>query len=124
MSARPDFALNERRAELDAARERFGVEIHDWSDLDQRNDLEGVAALMTALDLVIGPTTTPQIMAGALGTPTWMLLTEFINWKNLGTDGWPMFPSLRPQWRPRGVPWRVVLDQTATRLRDWSGGRR
>jgi hypothetical protein len=115
-----NLQYDECRAELAAARAQFGVAIHDWADLDQMNDLDEVVALMSALDLVIGPTTTPQIMAGALGTPTWMLLTEFINWKNLGTDGWPMFPSLRPLWRPRGTPWRIVLDQTAERLREWS----
>jgi tetratricopeptide (TPR) repeat protein len=114
---------DECRAELDAARRRFGVEIHVWDDLDQRNDLESVSALMTALDLVIGPTTTPQIMAGALGVPTWMLLSEFINWKNLGTGGWPMFPSLTPVWRPRQTSWDPVLERTAGLLHHWSRNR-
>ncbi len=108
------------RAELDAAREKFGVEIHDWADIDQMNDIDDVAALMCALDLVIGPTTTPQILAGAVGAPTWMLLTEHILWKTLGTDGIPMLPSVRPLWRPRGVEWSAILERTAVKLRQWS----
>ena len=39
--------------ELVEARERFGVEIHVPEGLDQFNDIEGVAALMSGLDLVL-----------------------------------------------------------------------
>ncbi|HET8709746.1 MAG TPA: tetratricopeptide repeat protein, partial [Spongiibacteraceae bacterium] len=66
-----NLQYDECSAELDAARKKFGVEIYHWDDIDQMNDLDEVAALMSALDLVIGPTTTPQIMAGAVGVPTW-----------------------------------------------------
>ena len=118
-----NLQYDECRTELDAAREQFGVEIHDWTDLDQKNDLDDVVALMSALDLVIGPTTTPQIMAGAAGVPTWMLLTEHITWKTLGTDGFPMLPSVRPLWRARQVAWHTVLEETALKLRDWSAQR-
>ncbi len=112
-----NLQYDECKAELDAAHEKFGVEIHDWDDINQMNDLDDVAALMSALDLVIGPTTTPAIMAGAVGAPTWMLLTEHILWKTLGTDGIPMFPSLRPIWRPRNVGWDAILEAAAAELR-------
>jgi tetratricopeptide (TPR) repeat protein len=105
------------RAELDAARRRFGVRIHSWDDLDQRNELDDVAALLSALDLVIAPTTTPAIMAGAVGASVWMLLTRHITWKTLGTDCIPMFPDMRIVWRPRNVPWDAVIEQVAAELR-------
>jgi len=107
------------RAELDAARKQFGVDIHAWDDLDQRNDLDEVAALMGALDLVIGPTTFPAIFAGALGAPAWMLVTRHITWKTLGTEYLPMFPDMRLIWRPRNVEWGGVLETVAAEL---SGG--
>jgi Flp pilus assembly protein TadD len=106
------------RAELAAARKEFGIEIHAWEDIDQMNDLDDVAALMKALDLVIAPTTTPAIMAGAVGVPTWMLLTRDITWKTLGTEGMPMFPDLRPIWRPRDATWDTVLESVAVKLRE------
>lgn len=45
----------------------------NFADLDQFNDLEGVAALMRCLDLVIAPATTVAELAGALGCPTLLL---------------------------------------------------
>jgi tetratricopeptide (TPR) repeat protein len=106
------------RAELDAARRQFGVDIHTWDDLDQRNDLDEVAALLKALDLVVAPTTTPAIMAGAVGARVWMLLTRHITWKTLGTEGIPMFPGMRIVWRARNVSWDSVLEQVAAELRE------
>jgi tetratricopeptide (TPR) repeat protein len=115
-----NLQYDECRAELDAARKEFGVEIQTWDDIDQMNDLDEVAALMSALDLIIAPTTTPAIMAGAVGAPAWMLLTRHITWKTLGTESIPMFPDLRPIWRPRGVAWSTILETVAVELR---GGR-
>ena len=113
-----NLQYDECRAELDAARKEFGVEIHAWDDLDQMKDLDDVAAMMTALDLVISPTTTPSIMAGAVGAPVWMLLTRHITWKTLGTESIPMFPDLRPIWRPRDVAWGAILETVAVKLRE------
>lgn len=113
-----NLQYDECRAELEMARKEFGVEVHAWDDIDQLNDLDEVAALMRALDLVIAPTTTPAIMAGAVGAPVWMLLTRHITWKTLGTEGIPMFPDLRPMWRPRNVPWDPVLETVAAKLRE------
>ncbi|MDB6059938.1 MAG: hypothetical protein JWM78_41 [Verrucomicrobiaceae bacterium] len=113
-----NLQYDECRAELDAAREKFAIEIHDWADINQMNDLDDVAALMSALDLVIAPTTTPSIMAGAVGAPAWMLLTRHILWKTLGTEYIPMFPDLRPIWRPRNTTWDTVLETVAAELRD------
>jgi len=113
-----NLQYDECHAELDAARKEFGVEIHNWDDINQMNDLDDVAALMAALDLVIAPTTTPSIMAGAVGAPAWMLLTRHITWKTLGTEYFPMFPDLRPIWRPRGVTWDAILEAVAEELRE------
>jgi Flp pilus assembly protein TadD len=113
-----NLQYDECRAELDAARTEFGVEIHDWDDINHMNDLDDVAALMTALDLVIAPTTTPSIMAGAVGASAWMLLTRHITWKTLGTECFPMFPDLRPIWRARNVAWDAILETVAVKLRE------
>jgi hypothetical protein len=118
-----NLQYDECRAELAEARKEFGIDIHAWEDIDLMNDLDDVAALMKALDVVIAPTTTPAIMAGAVGAPAWMLLTRDITWKTLGTEGIPMFPDLRPIWRPRNVPWDTVLESVAVKLREEVAGR-
>jgi capsular polysaccharide export protein len=55
-----------------------------WNDerLDQRNDLDGVAALMDGLDLVIAPCTSVLELAGALGKKAWLIsLSPEMNWR-------------------------------------------
>jgi tetratricopeptide (TPR) repeat protein len=113
-----NLQYDECQAELNMARKEFAVEIHAWDDINQMNDLDDVAALMAALDLVIAPTTTPAIIAGAIGAPAWMFLTRNISWKTLGTESIPMFPDLRPIWRPRNVTWDSILETVAAELRE------
>ncbi|QCO16661.1 tetratricopeptide repeat protein (plasmid) [Azospirillum brasilense] len=67
--------------------------VHRWDDLDLKNDLEGVAALMAALDLVILPATAAGELAGALGVPVWRLGGR--DWTWMGTGVRPWFPTQR-----------------------------
>ncbi|CAO3451417.1 hypothetical protein [Azospirillum argentinense] len=67
--------------------------VHRWDDLDLKNDLEGVAALMAALDLVILPATAAGELAGALGVPVWRLGSR--DWTWLGSGARPWFPTQR-----------------------------
>ncbi|MCG5238500.1 tetratricopeptide repeat protein [Azospirillum doebereinerae] len=80
--------------ELAAAQRRFGVSPHAFADLDLRNDLDGGAALTSALDLVIAPATSTGELAGALGVPVWRLGRRG-DWTGLGTGVRPWFPSMR-----------------------------
>ncbi len=112
-----NLQYDECRAELAQARQAFGVEVHAWDDLDQMNDIDGLAALMNSLDLVIGPTTSQTCLSAAVGAPTWMLITRNICWEPLGTGAIPMLPAVVPLWRDRGAGWDTVLDEVAARLR-------
>ncbi|MFP5517871.1 MAG: tetratricopeptide repeat protein, partial [Alphaproteobacteria bacterium] len=81
-------------AELAVAAKAFGRAPHLFSDLDLRNDLDGTAALMTGLDLVIAPATSTGELAAALGVPVWRLARTG-DWTALGTAVRPWFPSMR-----------------------------
>lgn len=70
ISAQYDTKGNAARQEIEAARAAFGVEIHVCDGLDPFEDLDGVAALLEACDLVLGPKTTTLHIAGGLGKPT------------------------------------------------------
>jgi hypothetical protein len=50
-----------------AARERFGVELTVFPEVDLYNDLDEAAALTCALDLVISAPTAVSLHAAALG---------------------------------------------------------
>jgi hypothetical protein len=53
--------------ELTEARQRWGITIHAWEDLDMFDDLDGVAALMDGLDLVMAHETMVAVLAASLG---------------------------------------------------------
>jgi len=64
-----------------------------WPDLDLRNDLEAVSALISGLDLVISAPTAAAELAGALGVPVWRITQRF-DWTCLGTAIRPWFPTM------------------------------
>jgi hypothetical protein len=78
---------------LASAQDR-GTRVETWSELDLRNDFEGTAALMAALDLVITVPNSVGELAGALGRPTWRLHRSPGTWTMLGTTGRPWFPAM------------------------------
>lgn len=73
--------------------EATGIPIIRFDDLDLTDDLEGQAALISALDLVITVPTAVGELAGALGVPVWRLGRA--DWTSLGTGVRPWFPSMR-----------------------------
>ncbi|WP_084536795.1 tetratricopeptide repeat protein [Azospirillum halopraeferens] len=103
-------------AEIADAEARFGVRIHRWADLDLKDDLEGVAALVANLDLVLTPSMAIGELAGALGVPVWRIGVR--DWTWLGTGVRPWFPSMRafaarPGEELRDVPRRIARLLTA-----------
>ncbi|ONG40591.1 hypothetical protein BKE30_07600 [Alkanindiges hydrocarboniclasticus] len=77
--------------ELQWADKHFPNKIVNFEDLDQFNDLENVAALMSCLDFIISPATTVAELAGALGVSTFLLSNSSeLHWrkKNQDIDIW------------------------------------
>jgi capsular polysaccharide export protein len=78
--------------ELAWLEQRFPGRILNFPDLDQFNDLDGVAALMNCVDLIVAPATTVVELAGALGCPTLLLSNSpELHWRKLPgtmTDVW------------------------------------
>ena len=56
--------------------DEFGVTIHNFDDIDQYGDIDDVAALCTALDMVVSTKVTPPMISAAVGTPT-----KIANWR-------------------------------------------
>lgn len=102
-------------AELARARLKLGVQINHFDNLDLTNDLEGAAALMSELDLVLSPATSTAELAAAIGTPTWRLAAR--DWTSLGTSVRPFFPAMRNWSAPPGSALRQTPLVMATALR-------
>nr|WP_246512933.1 tetratricopeptide repeat protein [Azospirillum picis] len=101
--------------ELATARQSFGRAPHAFPDLDLRNDLDGAAALMAALDLVVAPATSTGELAAALGVPVWRLARQG-DWTTIGTSVRPWFASMRLFRTAPGAPVSDLLPAVAAEL--------
>ncbi len=86
------------------------------------DDLDDLAALICALDLVISVDNTNVHIAGALGRPTWAILSPSPEWR-YGLSGETMlwYPSVRLVRRGREESWEPVVERLARGLDAWSG---
>jgi tetratricopeptide (TPR) repeat protein len=76
-----------------AAAEAAGVKI--WTPpINLKDDLDDLAALSNALDLVIGPGIAGTNLAAATGARTW-LIHAADDWHLLNTDRYPFYPRVR-----------------------------
>jgi ADP-heptose:LPS heptosyltransferase len=68
-------------AEIDEMRRQSDIAVHHWRDADNRNDVDGLAARIAALDLVVSVGNANVHLAGALGIPAWSLLPAHGGWR-------------------------------------------
>jgi Flp pilus assembly protein TadD len=104
--------------ELAAAREELGVTIHDWQDADALVDLDGFAAKLRALDLVISVGNATVHLAGALGVPAWALVPRVPGWRWLNAgESSPWYGSVRVLRQKELGQWGPVFEEIARGLR-------
>jgi tetratricopeptide (TPR) repeat protein len=102
--------------EIERIREATGVSLAIIPGLDLFDDLDGAAALISKLDLVISNGSVTAILAAALGVPTWMFYVDNVHWDRLGTDGIPWLPAMRLLSRQVGEPWTKAVGEAARKL--------
>lgn len=94
----------------------MGADIRALPGLDLKDDLDEIAALSCALDLVIGPATATTNIAAAVGAPTWFATTPDA-WPRLGTAAFPWYPQARAFSGEQGYDWPGVMAQMGAALR-------
>jgi tetratricopeptide (TPR) repeat protein len=67
--------------EIEAVKRDFGIEVVQFSDVDNKNDIDGLAALMAACDTVITIDNSTAHLSGALGLTTKLMLPYTANWR-------------------------------------------
>ena len=95
--------------EIKEFKKETGIEVLQCASVDNREDLDGLAALIEVCDLVISITNVTVHMAGALGKETWVLLPHIANfwWLLERTDSiW--YPSLTLYRQPKLSDWDSV----------------
>jgi ADP-heptose:LPS heptosyltransferase len=92
--------------------------------LAARNDFDGTAALVEALDLIVTVDTSIAHLAGALAKPTWILLPFAADWRWGDTvTRSPWYPTVRLFRQPRRGDWTSVVAEVRAALAEWAGGR-
>jgi hypothetical protein len=95
---------------------RQGIDIESVPGLDLWNDLDGQAAVIAACDAVLTISNTTAHLAGAVGTPTVVVLRDapILSWPRMRRrTAW--YPAVRLAWCPATMPWETWMV-----TRDWS----
>jgi tetratricopeptide (TPR) repeat protein len=110
-------------ADIAEAEQRFGVKIHNFEDLDIKNNIDDNAALCSALDLAISAPNAAAQIAGGVGTEIWFIAI-FNIWPQLGSDHVPWYPKTR-MFEPKTFgDFDDGLAQAAVALGEWVGEKR
>lgn len=99
--------------------ERAGRDIIHLDALDQRVELDRLAALVSACDLVITVCNTTAHLAGALGKPVWILVPHErgrLWWTFLGRSDSPWYASARFFRQTNEGDWSAPIAEIATAL--------
>ena len=86
----------------------IGVKINNFDDLDQFNDIADVAALCTALDMVVSNHGTLPLISVGVGTPTKLANWRQSPWNNILNN--PIGSSLDIFERDTLEPWDNVFN--------------
>ena len=99
--SRPDVQVvnlqyGDCESEIRQVEAQYGIEVLRWPDLDMRDDLDDLFALISCLDLVVCTYTAVLHLAGSVGAPTVAMTNENApeNWVMLGTDHYPWYQSV------------------------------
>ena len=111
-----DLQYGDTRTEREAVQQAIGLTIERLDDIDNTNDLDGLAALIAACDLVVTVSNTTAHLAGALGKPTWVFVPNLQGriwyWFKDQTDS-PWYPQVHIKRQERGQSWAEVIASAA-----------
>ncbi|WP_293367214.1 tetratricopeptide repeat protein [Phenylobacterium sp.] len=102
----------ETAEELAAFRSATGAEILEPPALDLRDDIDGLAALLCALDLTVCVANATGSLAGAVGANV-AILGAPAAWPRLGTDALPWYPRAKVLIAPAFGDWVPVMAAAA-----------
>jgi Tfp pilus assembly protein PilF len=102
-------------AELAYAQSELGLNIWQPPGIDLKHDLDDLAALCCAMDLVLGPANATSNIAAACGAPLWLVSIPAA-WPRLGTDRYPWYPQARVFTPDRFNDWDPVMAEVGRAL--------
>ncbi|PCI43591.1 MAG: hypothetical protein COB49_12040 [Alphaproteobacteria bacterium] len=83
-----------------------GIVLHNFEELNLKDDFEGTAALMKNLDLVIGAASSPLPQAATVGTLAWWVTYNSRAWWSFGQENTtPIFKKAKITIKPPTLDW-------------------
>ena len=116
-----DLQYGDTLAEREALKQAMGLVVERLEDVDNTKDLDALAALITACDLVVTVSNTTAHLAGALGKPTVVLVpfgqSRFWYWFAEGSNS-PWYPHVRIRRTAREQSWEELIASAADEIGD------
>ncbi len=78
-----NLQYKEFKDDLVKIQNKFGVTVHNFEDLDQYNDIDDVAALCAALDIVVSIKSSVPLITSGVGTKTILVNWRQSPWNNI-----------------------------------------
>lgn len=109
-------------AEIEAFHAATGIQIFKDDGIDPLKDMDGFAAQIEALDAVISISNATVHLAGALGKPTLLMLSQLPDWRwQLEGAQSLWYSSLRLFRQTKLGDWQPVIQQVARELQRFKG---
>lgn len=102
--------------EISEIQKKFGIKIHNFKDLDHYNDIDDVAALVKALDVVVSTKVTLLSISAGVGTLTKLASWKQSTWNNVLWN--PLSKSLNIYERNTLESWENTFDLISKDLSD------
>lgn len=119
-----DLQYGDTTGERAHIHEAYGVDIRRLATIDNKTDIEGLAALIDACDVVVTVSNTTAHLAAALGKPTLVLLpwhSPLWYWHLESIDS-PWYPSVTLLRQARHGEWQVPLGEAQKKISSLAQG--
>ena len=90
---------------------KLGVTVHNFDDLDHYNNIDDVAALCTALDIVVSTKITVPLISAGVGTSTKLANWRQSSWNNVLFN--PVSSSIDMYERDTWETWDITFRSIA-----------
>ena len=114
-----DLQYGDTSAERDYVAQETGIRVAHLDDIDNTNDIDGLAALITACDLVVTVSNTTAHLAGALGKETYVLVpfgqARMWYWFHDRADT-PFYPEIRIRRQAKTHDWASLMAPLAEEI--------
>ncbi len=114
-----DLQYGDTSAEREAVARDIGVQIEHLDDIDNMQDIDALAALITACDLVVTVSNTTAHLAGALGKASYVLVpfgqARMWYWFHDRADS-PFYPDIKIRRQARTHDWATVVTSVAVEI--------